>query len=294
MDAAASRGRGILLVAIAGLLWSTLGLGVRLMEEASPGQIVFYRGLFQALAVGAWVWYRHRGRVAAACRRIGAVGAVGALGLASAYNGMIFALDLTSVATVVFVLGATPLVTGVLGWWLLGESLRPATWAALAIAFAGVLVMTLGGSGGGHVLGVLAAGVAVLGSAAFTVAVRKGRGVDMLPAVALAGFLAAAFAIPTLDGWALPLHDLVLCAYLGAVALAVGLALFTIGARSLRAVELPIIAMVESVLAPIWVWLWIGEAIGAATLAGGVLVFVAVLLQARLGARGGAPAGPAP
>jgi len=273
----------VLLVASAGLLWSTLGLGVRIMEEATAWQIVFYRGLFQALAVTAWVVHRHRGHVRDAFRGIGWPGIVGAVGLGVAYNGMIVSLSLTSVATAVFVLGATPLVTGVLGWFVLGERVRPVTRIAMALALLGIAVMTLGGDGSAHLLGVMAAGVAVLGSAVFTVALRKGRAVDMLPAVALAGLVAALLSAPWLGSLTLTPHDLAVCAYLGAVALAVGLALFTVGSRELSAVELPLIAMTESVLAPIWVWALLGEAVGLETLLGGVLVLGAVVLQARFG-----------
>ncbi|MGI9430867.1 MAG: DMT family transporter [Myxococcota bacterium] len=279
------RTRGVLLVACAGLLWSTLGLGVRLMEEATAWQIVFYRGLFQALAVTGWVLHRHRGRVLDAFRSIGWAGVVAALGLGTAYNGMILALSLTSVATVVFVLGATPLVTGVLAWWLLRERVRPATGVAMAIALSGIMVMTFGGSGAGHGLGILAAGVAVLGNAVFAVALRYGRAVDMLPAVALAGLVAALLSAPWVSSLTLTPRDLALCAYLGGFALAVGLALFTVGSRSLSAVELPLIAMTESVLAPVWVWVVLGEKAAAATLLGGALVLGAVLLQALQGDR---------
>lgn len=282
-----------MLVACAGLLWSTLGLGVRLMEEATAWQIVFYRGLFQALAVTGWVLLRHRGRVLDAFRSIGWAGVVAAIGLGTAYNGMILALSLTSVATVVFVLGATPLVTGVLAWWLLSERVRPATGVAMAIALSGIAVMTFGGSGAGHGLGVLAAGVAVLGNAVFAVALRYGRSVDMLPAVALAGMVAALLSAPWVSSLALTPRDLALCAYLGGFALAVGLALFTVGSRSLSAVELPLIAMTESVLAPVWVWVVLGEEAAAATLFGGALVLGAVLLQALKGDRTTARAEPA-
>ncbi len=59
----ALRTRGVFLVASAGFLWSTLGLGVRLMEEATAWQIVFYRGVFQAAAVTGLVLHRNRGRI---------------------------------------------------------------------------------------------------------------------------------------------------------------------------------------------------------------------------------------
>jgi drug/metabolite transporter (DMT)-like permease len=274
----------VILVAVAGILWSTLGLGVRLMEEATAWQIVFYRGLFQSAAVTRWVLCRNRGRIREPFRRIGWVGVVGAVGLAISYNAMIVALTLTSVATVVFVLSAAPLVAGLLAWWVLEERVQPATFAAMAFAILGILVMTLGESGGGHAMGIAAAACAVLGYAVFTVALRKGRNVDMFPTVALAGVVAALMSTAAIDDFGMTERDLALSIYLGGVALAIGLALFTMGSRHLTSVELPLVAMTEPVLAPLWVWMVLGETVGPTTLLGGAIVLGAVMLQGFFGA----------
>ncbi len=76
-----------------------------------------------------------------------------------------------------------------------------------------------------------------------------------------------------------------LCAYLGACALALALVLFVAGSRALSAAELPLVAMTETVLAPLWVWLAFGERVGAWTLFGGSLVMGALLLQGVFAAR---------
>jgi drug/metabolite transporter (DMT)-like permease len=43
--------------------------------------------------------------------------------------------------------------------------------------------------------------------------------------------------------------------------------------------EIALLAMIEVLLGPLWVWLGAGEAPGAATLAGGTLVIAALLLN---------------
>jgi DME family drug/metabolite transporter len=274
------RTRGVLLVACAGLLWSTSGLGVRLMEDATAWQIVFFRGLFQSAAIFAVVFHRHRGELRRAFLRIGLPGVVGALALAVSYTGMIIALTRTTVALTVFVFSAAPLVSGALAWLVLREPMRWITGAALGVAVLGIFVMTLGESAGGHMVGIVAAIIAVFGYSTFTVALRKGRDVDMLPAVALGGVVAALTSATMIDSYAMSARDLALSGYLGAVALALGLALFTAGSRHLTSAELPLIAMTETILAPIWVWLFLGERVSATTLLGGGIVLAAVLIQA--------------
>ncbi len=210
---------------------------------------------------------------------------VGALALGIGYIGMIVALTHTSVAVVVFILSTAPLLTALMGWFALREPVRPTTIAAMGFALVGIFVMTLGEARGGQVLGFLAAVVALLGYSVFTVSLRKGRGVDMLPTIALAGVVAALLSSAAIDSFAVTGRDLALSIYLGGVALAVGLALFTVGSRHLTSAELPLVAMTEPVLAPVWVWLVVGEAVGTATVLGGAIVFGSVLIQVIFGSR---------
>ena len=277
--------RAVLLVASSGVLASTLGLGVRLMQEATAFQIVFYRALFQAAAVGLLVLYRSGGRLDDAFRRIGWAGLVGALALAAAYNGMVLALTLSSVAASVFILSAAPLLAGLLGWLVLGERMQAATLGAATLALLGIGIMVFDETGSAHVLGNLAAALAALGYAVFTVALRKGKHVDMLPTVALSGMLAALMSAIGVESFAMTAWDLMLCVYLGAFALTLALVLFVSGSRELSAAELPLVAMTETVLAPLWVWLALGESAGAWTLLGGGLVLGAVVIQGLYAAR---------
>ncbi len=59
-------------------------------------------------------------------------------------------------------------------------------------------------------------------------------------------------------------------------------------ARHLPAAELQLVTTAELVLAPLWVWIGVGEAPNAATLVGGGLVVLAIVAQA-LGAWERAP-----
>src|SRR5262249_42892204 len=81
-----------------------------------------------------------------------------------------------------------------------------------------------------------------------------------------------------------PIRDLLLALAMGVVQLGGGLVLYTRASRYLPAAELQLVATAELVLAPLWVWIGVGEAPGAATAAGATLVILAILMQA-LGAR---------
>ena len=56
--------------------------------------------------------------------------------------------------------------------------------------------------------------------------------------------------------------------------------MITIGTRRVPAAEVPLLALTEVVLAPLWVWFWVDETPGRLTLLGGAVVLAAVLGQA--------------
>ena len=54
---------------------------------------------------------------------------------------------------------------------------------------------------------------------------------------------------------------------------------------TLPAAEATLISSVENILAPVWVWIFVGETASPATLTGGAMVLAAVMLNAVAGAR---------
>jgi drug/metabolite transporter (DMT)-like permease len=56
-------------------------------------------------------------------------------------------------------------------------------------------------------------------------------------------------------------------------------------ARSLSALEIAIVLMIEPVLNPVWAWLWHGERPGAWPLVGGAIIILATIVKTLIGAR---------
>ena len=282
-------GTGVALVMAAGLLWSTQGLVIRQIEEAGSWAVLFWRSLGMVPVLLAFLALRAGGSPLPAIRRVGWTGALGGAGLVGAFGGAVAALQATTVADAVFLFAASPAFAALLGWAALRERVAPATWACIALALAGIFVMVRDEFGSGAAYGNAAALVSALGFAIFTVTLRRGRLHDTLPSVLLgalfsmvAGALAAALAAEPL---AVPPGDVLWSLAMGAVTLSGGMVLYTLGSRSVPAAELALLALVEVLLAPVWVWLWLGEGGSPATFAGGGIVLLAVTLNGLLGAR---------
>ena len=279
----------VVMVLSAGVLWSFMGLFIRLLGEVDTWSILLYRSLGTLPVLAGFVWWRSGGQLFGRIRAVGWPGIVGGLGLVVAFAGAIYAIQATTIANAVFLFAASPLLAALLGWVILREEVRLATWGAILVAAVGMLVMVREGLAAGALLGNLAALASALGFAAFSVALRFGKSGDMIPAVILGGIFAAVTGFVVLVAQGTPLglapRDLMLTLAMGAVILGGGMTLYTLGSRKVPAAEMTLLSMLEVLLAPVWVWLLFNETASTGTFIGGGIVLIAILFNAFSGAR---------
>lgn len=283
-------GQGVALVLAAGALWSLMGLGLRQIEVADVWQILFWRSVGMVPVLLAFIWASSGGRPLAQIRRVGLAGAIGGFGLVFAFAGAIYAIQTTTIANAVFLFTASPFVAAVLGWIILGERVRPWTWAAIALAVVGMYLMVREGLSTGALAGNIAALLSAAGFGAFSVCLRWGKVGEMLPvsmlggvfSVMVAGVILLAKGQPLL----IPAWDMAISVGAGAAVLALGMVMYTLGSRIIPAAELTLLSLIEVLLAPIWVFVFLRETASAATFVGGGVLLAAVALNAMMGARG--------
>lgn len=284
------RARGLALALGATVCWSLSGLLVRLVEAATSWHIILYRSLGAAAMVAALVVAVHGRRAARAIREAGWPAVLAGCASSASSALFILALGRVTVANALFMAGITPFLAAIGSRAFLGERVPRRAWGGLALGATGVAVMLGSGLTTGHLDGNLLA----LGSAAsFAVhglILRSHRRSDMLPAVLHAGLVGMLVALAALGAQGLSpgvsLRDLLLGLAMGAVPLGGGLALFTRASRHLPAAELQLVATAELVMAPLWVWIGVGEIPRTTTLVGGGLILAAIASQARGPVRG--------
>lgn len=284
-----SHGYGVLFVFAAGVLWSTVGLGIRLIEEAVVWQILFYRSI--SLSVFLYIVIRIRSGESpfTQLRRVGFPAVVAGLALVAAYSGGIYAIQSTSVANAMLLFATAPFMAAVLGRVVLAEAVRPATWIAIAVAIAGIAVMVADKSGDVAIKGSLAALGSAFGFAVFTVALRWGKSGEMLPSIFLSGVFAIVITFLVCQVLEFPVtlsvRDGSIAMGMGVFQVGAGLILYTLGSRSLPAAELTLLSLAEVLLGPLWVWLFLGETAAFNTLVGGVILLAAIVGNAISGKR---------
>jgi drug/metabolite transporter (DMT)-like permease len=280
-----NRARGIVLMLCAGLCWSTGGIIVRSLVLKDMWEIVFWRAFFMAAFLGVLLLaLRGRGALASV-RGIGMAGVIAGMCLAAQIYCFILALLNTTAANTFVLMSLSPLFAALAGLMFLRERLAWHTWIAIACALGGIVIMFGEGLGSGRWLGNFFALCIPFGYACQIFFVRKvqganGKAPDLLPTVLTGAVIAM---VPALwFGWPMEAAapDISLLALMGCVQLGLGCWLMTLAVHHLRAAEMGLLALTETILAPLWVWMGVGEAPGKAALVGGVLIVGALAVNA--------------
>jgi len=280
-----------LLVLGAAVLWSTGGLGIKHLPRCDALTIAGLRAVVAALIMAAGLtrlvtWPRlktilRRGRVWA-----------GAASYALMVVCFVLAAKLGTAANAILIQYTAPIYVALVSPALLGEKVTGRDALAIGITLAGMVLFFFGDLSATGKLANVVAIASSLGFAGLPVLLRledRARKHDGLPdepatpltTMTLGNVLAAAVCLPhTVAAPPSGGAELAVIAALGTFQIAVPYLLYARAVRALPALESSLIASIEPILAPIWVFLSVGERPSGGALVGGALIVCAVTFQA--------------
>lgn len=182
----------------------------------------------------------------------------------------------TTTANLVFILAFNPMFAALLSWIFLGERPRGVTLLAMIIMTVGVLVIVHEGLGAGHFFGDMMALGASLSIAAAIVMTRA-SGKDMgftpmvgaaLPAI-VAAFVVAQQGYSVSQPWWLLIN--------GAIIIPVSFFGLAAAPKFIPGAEVAMFYLLETVLAPIWVWMIFAEVPSRQSAIGGAILIVTLI-----------------
>ncbi|MBE9475707.1 MAG: DMT family transporter [Proteobacteria bacterium] len=269
-----------LLILLGGTCMSFVGLLLRLVEDADGFQILAYRSVTISLMVALVACLKRKVSLPVFLRSLDANDLKMGTALAIAFSFYIFAMLHTSVASTLLILTTVPFFAAILAWFFLGEVPARLTWACMIVAVLGVGLMVSDGVELGRSLGNLFALISGLCFAAMLVFARNSKQPDPLGGTFLAGVISMAiglgFSVTLGNGLTLSLYDLAIILFMGAFTIGLGIALVTWGTGHVPAAEASLLLLIESLLGPIWVWLFLNEAMTLTEITGGALVLLSV------------------
>jgi drug/metabolite transporter (DMT)-like permease len=276
--------RGIFLVAGSALVWSFGGTISRFLEATDSWTVIFWRSIFAALFLLCFMLWRDGPRgTLKLFKNMGLPGLGVALCFAIASIFFVIALAYTTVANILLMQAAGPLIAALLTWTLFGEKISVPTWLAIIAVIVGVGIMVSDSFSGK--VSPIGDGLALLISVVFaiaTVITRRHAHVRMSPAVCLGMLIATCVSGVMASTYFVTLTDMVWLFAFGAINLGLGLAMFVTGARLIPAALASLVGTLEPVAGPIWVWLVHHEVPSSRTLIGGAVVFAALFIHLTL------------
>ena len=270
---------GPLLIFFGALSLSFGGLIVKSFEGATLWQILFWRSLFFSLTVLTFLLIIYKKKTLTSFYDSGLAGVIGGIVLSFGFCGYVFAMYNTTVANTNFIISLQILFLALFGYIFLKEKINALTLTSIILAMIGVLVMVGNSLTPGELSGNLAAFTMPITFAVLIMIVRKYPTVDMVPAQFVAGVSSCLIGFLLSSKIMISPHDIFLGFLAGFFQVGFGFIFITIGARTTPSALVGIIMLSESVLGPLWAFLFVSERPSIFGLLGGAIILFAVLLQ---------------
>lgn len=263
--------KGIIYLLISAIFFSFSGIFVKGVE-ATGADVVFWRAVFGAVFMFAWVLIssdiRQDMRLKFPVLILAGLAVI-------CTTTFLMAFKYTSIANVAIIYAATPLVAGILGWLILSEQFPLKDILLSFLAFLGVGVVMFGSLGTINLLGDFLAVVMAITLGLIIVIFRKfpktsSGAVNIYSCIVLV-IIFSIFASPQTT----PMYDI---GILAIFALFFIIAYVTLqeGSKVLPPALTSLLSILETPLAPVWAWLFLSELPGLATVLGGLIILIAV------------------
>jgi drug/metabolite transporter (DMT)-like permease len=267
--------KGLLVTAIGGMALTADIPLIRLADGERWSILLVRSGLTVLVALAVWlVWRRVSRKVPPLIP--GRAGLAVALLYALSALTFITAVYTTTTADLVFILAFNSMFAAFLSWIFLKERPKPATMVAMGFMLVGVLVIVGNGLGTGNFLGDMMALLSAL-MLAIAITITRASGRDMgfaaLMATALPCLVAALMLARTgfhIEApWWIVLN--------GVVVMPISFFCLANGPKYISGPEVAMFYLLETVLAPVWVWMIFGEVPTTASLIGGTILIVTLV-----------------
>jgi drug/metabolite transporter (DMT)-like permease len=203
----------------------------------------------------------------------------GALAYAVTVMSFVTANKLTTAANAILLQYTSPLFVALFSIWLLKEKIRLLDWISIAFILGGMCLFFLDdltpGNMAGNLLGILS-GIAFAFLAIF---LRMQKDASPVVSIFLGNVLTSLIGIPFMFKNVPGLNDWIALFILGLFQLTIPYILFSFAIKHVSALESMLIPMVEPLLNPIWVLIFLHERPGEWALAGGAIVLLSVVAR---------------
>ena len=270
---------GYILCLLGGFFLSWGGLIIRSFETTDIWQILTIRSFFFIAALIIFLFFTYKKNTFTIIKNSGFPAIIAGLFLSLSFVAYIVAMSKTSVANVVFIISTQTIFLAVFGFLFLKEKISFKGLISIILAFAGLVVMLGDSINQGTLLGNIVAFAIPVNFTILVMIIRKFPELDMVPAIFYSGIFSGLYGIVLASNLSFSPNDILMGFLLGVPQLAFGFICVTIGSKTTPAVTVGLLMLLETIFAPIWVWIFLNEVPPISVFVGGAIIISAVLLK---------------
>lgn len=269
--------KGLIYISFTAFLWSTSGFFIKYLT-INAFQISFYRSLVAAITVLA-ITLARKGKMKIEFDGVSNLAAVFYAGILILF---VLATKMTTAANAIFLQFTAPMYLVVLEPIFLKTKFSPKNIITIFISIAGMILFFFGKLELGNIYGNLLAICSGICFAMFSLLLKykrvKQKSENTLGTVVMGNALVAVLAFAVIfPNLGLNLTEALILLYMGAVQIGISYIIFNEGIKYVSATESMIIATLEAVFNPVWVFIGIGEAPSVYSIIGGSIIFGAII-----------------
>ena len=267
-----------LLITGAGAFLMTFDVPMVRLADSDAWTVIFFRGFCVFVVSFAFWWWLKKARGYDVPFVNGIEGLIAGALFAVTNITFMTAIHYTTAANAVFILAFAPLFAAILSRVFMAEPIAIYTWLAIVTAIGGMLIIALDGLGSGNTFGDVMALVASCSLAA-SLTIMRWSGKDMTMVCGFGSLITAAIAVWIATPFELSVFQASVLGVNSLLFMPLSLALIGLGTRYISAPEVAMLMLLDSCLAPVWVWLLIGEVPTAQVVLGGAIIVLAILFH---------------
>ena len=273
--------KGSLLAFVAVMFITPDSLFIRLSNIDTWG-LVFYRGIIPFLTVFLVMLLIYRLNFFNILLNSGYHGIIYVVTFSITNITFVVSIQNTNVANTLLMIATAPMLSAILGAFILKEPPDKKTWISIIITFVAIVYIFYDSIKIGNFYGDILGFITATGLAVGAITIRSAKSKNLVPAAVVGKLFVAIFALFFIESFTLVEKDLIIVPLMCIICVAIPFVLVTIAPRFIPAEEVNLFFLLETIIGPIWVWLIINEQPSIETLQGGVIIILTIAIHSFL------------
>ena len=270
---------GYILCLLGGFFLSWGGLIIRSFETNDMWQILLIRSFFFIIALVIFLIFSYKKETIEIIKKSGFPAIIAGLFLSLSFVAYVAAMSMTTVANVVFIISTQTIFLAIFGYLFLKEKISLKGFLAITLALVGMIVMVGNSIDQGTLVGNIISFAIPINFTILVMIIRKHPKLDMIPAIFYSGIFSGIYGLFLTSSFVFSINDIIMGFLLGVPQLAFGFICVTIGTKTTKSVTVGLLMLLETIFAPVWVWIFLNEVPPLSVFFGGVIIISAVILK---------------